>query len=155
MSGIFTVGSLWLQPWLGWETHFCSNDWHSLFRFSSGPEPCENHYEGGNQDEGPLFGPKTSRSHLLIKPREVTPGETLASCTEMSMKTSLFSHFATNQKHSHCEVRQATWGDVASTQFSFRPLQHFLSPFFILSNRKKKGEKITLMIKFCAMLLQK
>lgn len=129
----------------------CSNDWHSLFRSSSGPEPCENHYEVGNQDEGPLFGPKTSRSHLLIKLREVTPGEKLASRSEMSMKTRLFSHFATNQKYSHCEVRQATWG----AQFSLRPLQNFLprhSPSILME--KGKG-KITLMNKFCAAPLQK
>lgn len=105
----------------------CGNDWHSLFHSSSGPEPCENHYEFGNRDEGPFFGPKTSRSHLLIKLREVTPGEKLASRLEMSMKTRLFSHFATNQKCSHCEVRQATWGAIATTQFPLRPLQNFLS----------------------------
>lgn len=113
----------------------CSNDWHSLFRSSLGPEPCKNHYEVGNQDEGPLFGPKTSRSHLLIKLREVTPGEKLASRLEMSMKTRLFSHFATNQKYSHCEVRQATWEAVALVQFSLRPLQNLLplhSPSFLM-----------------------
>lgn len=90
----------------GWNIIF-SNDWHSLFFPSSGPEPCENHYEARNQDEGPLVGPKTSRSHLLIKLREVTPGEKRARCLEMSMNTRLFSHFSTNQKYSYCEVRQA------------------------------------------------
>lgn len=53
----------------------CSNDERSLFPLLSGPELCGNHYVEGNQNEGALFKPKPSRSHLLIKFTEVAAVE--------------------------------------------------------------------------------
>lgn len=125
----------------------CGNDWHSLFCSSSGPEPCENRDEVGNRDEGPLFRPKTSRSHLLIKLREVTPGEKLDGRLEMSMKTRLFSHFATNQKYPHCEVSCCLNSIFPQASQELNPSQ-----LSILSDGEKREESITIMIRFSAVL---
>lgn len=57
------------------EDIICNNDQRSLFLLRSGPELCGKSLCGENRNEGALFKPKPSRSHLLIKFAGVTAAE--------------------------------------------------------------------------------
>lgn len=125
---VFRLITSWVMVWA--EDIICNNDQYSLFLLRSGPELCGKSLCGENQNEGALFKPKPSRSHLLIKFAGVTAAEKRSRCFGNVNEDRGYSHCLPPIKNSLAvRVRLLMWAAVPPPTLNFAelspcPLQH-------------------------------